>query len=162
MEPPALARDVLAVMFTPAVLISAAGTLVLSTSNRLSRVVDRVRVLADEVAKSHTESVTSVAAKSRLKLFSDQMDMLFARALYLRSAVTVLYVAVGLFVASIIGVGVTASLQWRFGWLPVATELIGSGFLLYACSFLVREARIAVKTTLQEMDYVREVMKRSS
>ena len=33
-------------MITPAVLISASGTLVLSTSNRLTRVVDRVRSLA--------------------------------------------------------------------------------------------------------------------
>lgn len=35
-------------MITPAVLISASGTLVLSTSNRLTRVVDRVRTLARE------------------------------------------------------------------------------------------------------------------
>ena len=40
------ATEVLAAMIPPALLISASGTLVLSTSNRLSRVVDRVRVLA--------------------------------------------------------------------------------------------------------------------
>ncbi|HYU33146.1 MAG TPA: DUF2721 domain-containing protein [Thermoanaerobaculia bacterium] len=33
-------------MIAPAVLISASGTLVLSTSNRLTRVVDRVRASA--------------------------------------------------------------------------------------------------------------------
>ena len=46
---PALPSEVLGGMITPALLISACGTLVLSTSNRLSRVVDRVRVLTAEV-----------------------------------------------------------------------------------------------------------------
>jgi len=36
---------VLTAMITPALLISASGTFVLSTSNRLSRVIDRVRRL---------------------------------------------------------------------------------------------------------------------
>jgi hypothetical protein len=43
--------EVLGAMITPAVLISAAGTLVLSTSQRLSRVVDRIRVLAAEAER---------------------------------------------------------------------------------------------------------------
>jgi hypothetical protein len=39
--------SVLSAMITPAVLISACGALILSTSVRLGRVVDRVRALAD-------------------------------------------------------------------------------------------------------------------
>ena len=39
--------DVLGAMITPAVLISACGTLVMSTSNRLSRVVERARSLSE-------------------------------------------------------------------------------------------------------------------
>jgi len=38
---------VLTAMITPAVLISASGTMILSTSTRLGRVVDRVRSLSD-------------------------------------------------------------------------------------------------------------------
>ncbi|MDQ3255654.1 MAG: DUF2721 domain-containing protein, partial [Acidobacteriota bacterium] len=52
------ALAVLTAMITPAVLISACGTLILSTSARLGRVVDRVRVLADrfeELATSQQE-----------------------------------------------------------------------------------------------------------
>jgi hypothetical protein len=48
MNPTFSASEVLGAMITPAVLISASGRLVLSTSNRLTRVVDRVRVLAAE------------------------------------------------------------------------------------------------------------------
>jgi hypothetical protein len=43
--------EVLGALITPAVLISAAGMLVLSTSQRLSRVVDRGRVLATEAER---------------------------------------------------------------------------------------------------------------
>lgn len=48
-------------MITPAVLISAAGTPVLSTSNRLSRVTDRIRALAAELIL-HTAMTTLYAA----------------------------------------------------------------------------------------------------
>jgi hypothetical protein len=45
-------------MITPAVLISACGSMILSTSSRLGRVVDRVRALSDrleELARSRAD-----------------------------------------------------------------------------------------------------------
>ncbi len=49
MEPLSSALSVLTAMITPAVLISACGTMILSTSTRLGRVVDRVRALSDRL-----------------------------------------------------------------------------------------------------------------
>jgi hypothetical protein len=46
-----VSSEVLGAMITPAVLISASGVLVLSTSNRVGRTIDRVRVLATEVER---------------------------------------------------------------------------------------------------------------
>jgi hypothetical protein len=43
------ATAVLTAMITPAVLISACGSMILSTSSRLGRVVDRVRALSDRL-----------------------------------------------------------------------------------------------------------------
>ena len=40
------ASEVLQTMITPAVLISASGTLILSTSNRIAKVTERVRELS--------------------------------------------------------------------------------------------------------------------
>ena len=40
---------VLTSMITPALLISASGTFILSTSNRLGRVIDRVRKLSEDM-----------------------------------------------------------------------------------------------------------------
>ena len=46
---------VLTAMITPAVLISASGTMILSTSTRLGRVVDRVRSLSDRLRRLTSE-----------------------------------------------------------------------------------------------------------
>lgn len=141
--------EVLTAMITPAVLISASGTLVLSTSNRLSRVVDRVRSLAKEAAALQRDASDAEAAGHRAFLVH-QVRALSARVTALRTALSVLYAAIGLFIATSIAVGIISALQVEAGWLPVSLALIGAGALLYASSLLVREARLAVVTTLEE------------
>lgn len=150
------AHEILGAMITPAVLISAAGTLVLSTSNRLSRVVDRVRVLATEAAQFQNERGSH--ARSREQLIPAQLAMLSARVLLLRSALTVLYMAIGFLVTTSIAVGIVAALQWRYGWISVVLGLAGACALFYGSLLLVREARLAVGSTLQEMSYVNEII----
>lgn len=52
-----LGLTILTAMITPAVLISGCGTLVLSTSSRLGRIIDHVRDLADSFEQlAHEES----------------------------------------------------------------------------------------------------------
>lgn len=157
-----MAAAVLSAMITPAVLLSAAGMLVLSTSNRLSRVVDRVRALAAEVERIERtgdvdpEGIT--AAKQALIL--DQLSQLAGRAMLLRSAMTILYVAIGLLVATSILVGVVTLVQWRYDWIPVITGLAGASALLGASLLLVREARLAIGSTFQEMTFIRKLVSR--
>ena len=50
LEAPQNALAILTAMITPAVLISACGALIFSTSTRLGRVVDRVRMLSEKRA----------------------------------------------------------------------------------------------------------------
>ena len=146
------AHEILGAMITPAVLISAGGSLVLSTSNRLSRVVDRVRVLAQEAERLPPGREE---ASARRQLIAGQLSILTARVLLLRTAMTALYTAIGLLVMTSIAVGVTAAWQWRYGWIPVVLGLGGACALLYGSLLLVREARFAVNSTLQEMSFVR-------
>ncbi len=148
------AQDVLAAMITPSVLISASGMLVLSTSNRLGRVVDRARVLAREAEAPHD---THSARHARI---ADELERLAARVLLLRTSMTALYAAIGLFVLTSIAVGVVALLEWRYGWTAVATGLAGAGALLHASVLLIREARLGVTSSLREMDAVREMIAR--
>lgn len=148
------ASEVLGAMITPAVLISASGTLVLSTSNRLSRVVDRVRVLTGEAERLQKAPGEGGA---REQLIPDQLAKLSKRVLLLRSALTVLYAAIGLLVATSIAIGLVAALRWTYGWVPVTIGLFGACALLYGTLLLVREGRLAVGSTLQELSYAREV-----
>ncbi|HSF40850.1 MAG TPA: DUF2721 domain-containing protein [Thermoanaerobaculia bacterium] len=145
-----IATDVLGAMITPAVLISASGTLVLSTSNRLSRVVDRVRKLAAEAGE-----IGTVIPEERRRLIVEQLSILSSRALLLRSALTSFYLAIGLLVATSIAVGIVAALRWQYGWIPVVTGLGGACALLWGSLLLVREARQAIGFTLHELAEIR-------
>jgi hypothetical protein len=57
-----LAITVLTAMITPAVLISACGSMILSTSVRLGRVVDRVRSLSDRLEEMSVKDGLSETA----------------------------------------------------------------------------------------------------
>ncbi len=145
------AHEVLGAMITPAVLISASGTLVLSTSNRLSRVVDRVRVL---VAEAEGLAGREATAPDRLRLIASQVPLLSARVVLLRTAMSALYGAVGLLVGTSIAIGLSAFLPRSYGWVAVALGLAGAGGLLHGSLLLVREARLAVGSTLDELAHL--------
>jgi hypothetical protein len=155
----ATAADILGAMITPAVLISASGTLTLSTTNRLGRVVDRVREL-QEVAEGMTPDAADPEAAEKRALISDQLGWLTLRIRLLQTAVTSLYVAIGLLVSTSIAIGLSASSGWRLMWVPVALGLCGASSLFVGAVLLVREARMAVRSTLVEVEYVKRVIAR--
>jgi hypothetical protein len=70
----AAAIAVLTAMITPAVLISACGSMILSTSARLGRVVDRVRSLSDKLDNMADRNEHGEAATERQKVIFDQLD----------------------------------------------------------------------------------------
>ncbi len=155
-----LVADVLGAMITPAVLISAGGTLVLSTSNRLSRVVDRVRVLASDAEKLEAERTERSSLDTRKRqLIGNQLRDLSRRALLLRSAIAALYVAIGFLIATSIGVGIFTAFGFDYSWLPITLGMLGTGGLLWATGLLVREARLAIGSTLEEMQYATAVLR---
>jgi hypothetical protein len=149
--------EVLAAMITPALLISASGTLVLSTSNRLSRVVDRVRVLARD-AENLPRDRDSQDAVARRALLESQLGSLTERALLLRSALAALYTAIGLLVATSVGVGILTLLGLEVRWPPVLLAIMGACALLWGSVLLVREGRLAIQSTLEEMSFARRVI----
>jgi hypothetical protein len=77
-EPTSSAVAVLTAMITPAVLISACDSMILSTSSPLGRVVDRVRALSDkleELAQRNSQEM-----KERQGVIYAQLDKLTSRA----------------------------------------------------------------------------------
>jgi len=156
------AGDILGAMITPAVLISACGTLALSTSNRLGRVVDRVRALS-LLAESLPDGggLTSDDVEKRA-LLADQLLKLSARITLLQSSLTILYAAIGLWVATSLTIGLTKAIQHWLEWIPVVLGMCGATALFFATILLVRETRIAVKATLVEMAYIRRMVARKT
>ena len=89
-----------------------------------------------------------------------QLDMLTSRSRLLQRALTIFYLAVGIFVATSVAIGVVAFLSARGAWVPVAMGLVGGLFLLYGSALLVFEARLALSTTHAEMDFIWRITKR--
>ena len=151
---------VLTAMITPAVLISASGTMILSTSTRLGRVVDRVRSLSDRLRHLTSKEDNEFFEEERVMLY-DQLDKLTSRSRLLQRALTTFYLAVGIFVATSFAIGVVSFASGpRFAWIPVALGLVGAFFLFYGSMLLVFEARLALSTTHAEMDFIWRTTKR--
>src|SRR5215813_4966499 len=166
MDPVTASLAVLTAMITPAVLISASGTMILSTSTRLGRVVDRVRELSNRLRQLAQEDVSVEFLEEERAMLYDQLDKLTSRSRLLQRALTSFYLAVGVFVATSVAIGAVAFFYARglstsrSAWLPVAMGLIGALFLLYGSMLLVFEARLALSTTHAEMDFIWRATKR--
>lgn len=153
--------EVLGAMITPAVLISASGTLSLATANRLGRVVDRVRILSG-VAETLTVETAPPHAEEKRNLIASLLVVLSRRMRLLQSAVTFLYVAIGIFVATSMTLGLTLTAKWDNGMLPTTIGLCGTLSMFVAVSLLVVETRLAVQSTLVEVEFTRRLFERAT
>lgn len=142
-------------MITPAVLMSACGTLILSTSTRLGRVVDRVRGLSDRFEEMAASPGDVELYEERRALIFDQLDRLTTRARLLQRCMTVFYVALGVFVSTSVAIGVVAAVgaATRSAWVPVALGILGALCLFYGSMLLIFEARLAFSAITAEMDF---------
>jgi hypothetical protein len=145
--------EVLGAMITPAVLISAAALLLLSTANRLARVNDRLQNLMEEA-----EGLPQQADSEKHELILEQLASLLERLLLLRSAVTGLYVAIALLIVTSILGGMYVVFPQLTSMAPISVGLLGAVAFLYSIVLLIREASIAVRVTLQEITYVRQLL----
>src|SRR5881392_1084222 len=154
---------VLTAMITPAVLISASGTMILSTSTRLGRIVDRVRLLSDRLRHLDDANESPEFLEEERAMLYGQLDKLTSRSRLLQRALTTFYLALGMFVATSVALGVaefSVRLGGRGAWIPVALGLIGALFLFYGSMLLIFEARIALSTIHAEMDFIWRITRR--
>ena len=146
---------VLTSMITPAVLISACAGLILSTSVRLGRVVDRVRSLSEKFEElAGKQPADVVLYEERLSLTFTQLDWLTSRARHLQRAMTTFYLALGLFVATIVAIGIAAATDGGLATLPVIFGMVGVGLLFVGTILLGFEATLALRSIHAEMDFL--------
>jgi hypothetical protein len=149
------AVELLSAMITPAVLISASGTLILSTSLRLGRVMDRVRELARTAEDLFTASGARFA-ELRRRGVEQQLGLYMRRGRLLQGALTGFYVALGVFVATTIAIALV-SYAAAVAWVPAALGIGGMLILFYGCLMLLGETRLALLAIDTELTFVHEL-----
>src|SRR5215208_4635565 len=92
--------EFLTAMVTPALLISATGSLVLSTSTRLGRVVDRVRELEQRLSDLIVveDKTTIPLYEKRLDTIVKLLDKVTTRSRILQRAMVAFYYGLGFFI----------------------------------------------------------------
>ena len=154
------ALSVLSAMITPAVLISACGSLIITTSSRLMRAVDRVREMSVRFAELGDHPPQGEDVEEERRMLFGQLDLNTTRARLLQRALARLYWALGAFVGTSAAIGLVAATGRQYTWVPIGFGLTGAGLLLYASVLLVHESRIALAALEAEMDFVWQQGKR--
>ena len=141
----------LTTMLTPAVLISACGTLILSTSMRLARIVDRVRELGEMSEDIAAGRVRDFLEERRQEL-QRQLAVHARRAGLIQWSLTSFYVSLCLLVATMVAIGLTGLVP-GLNWAPSVLGIAGSIVLFYGSVMLIAETRLALKSVLTEMEF---------
>jgi len=146
-----LTLDLLTAMITPAVLISACGTLIFSTSTRLARIVDRVRDLTKAMDTLYAGAEGDFLDERRAEV-ERQLSMHAQRGRLIQWSLTSYYVSLGLFVGSAAAIGLVAFVHVA-AWLPTTLGMLGTFALFYASVLLINETRLAVRSVNAEMSF---------
>mgnify|MGYP006190209105 CR=1 FL=1 len=151
-------QSILSAMITPAVLISACGSIIIATVARLNRAVDRTRevftMFAALTEKAGSETAVTAEDDAEMSFLFAQLDINAQRARLLQRALARVYWALGMFVATSVAIGLVAAARGRYAIAPIALGLAGAGLLLYGSLLLVHESRLALKALDFEMDFL--------
>jgi len=154
--------EFLTAMITPALLISASGSLVLSTSTRLGRVIDRARDLIsrldDLILMKDKDSMPFHTR--RLEANFDLLDKVTSRARILQRAMVAFYRGLALYVLTSVSIGISILPIPFVIWLPIPVGIIGILFTFYGSILMIYEAQMATSTVNTEMDYTWEIAKK--
>jgi hypothetical protein len=110
---------------TPVILLSGMGALLIVLTNRMGRIVDRTRVLA--------EAIPGAEGAERQHL-ADQLDIMWERSLIIRRAVTTTGLSMLISCLLIVALFCAALLDWRMR--EVVLVLFGASVVLLIASMV--------------------------
>jgi hypothetical protein len=148
---------VLSFIVAPAVLTNASSVLILSTSNRLARAVDRMRALSRELEA--IGDLDSAIATQRLR----ELDVAEKRSLLLVRALRVFYLALSGFASAallsltgaVLAPSAPADLATLLGFVVIAAGLVAVGSIVFGSVLLVRETQMAVAILSEQTESLR-------
>ena len=136
--------DFIAAMLTPAVMINVCGLLLLSTANRNSRIIDRIRHINVQLIREKAPEEICANYRRQLALFK-------RRSKILKNALMINYTALLLFTMTSLSIFLSA--YWKVNPIFTLFFLLG-GFLALAvfAALLIREGSIHFDTTALDME----------
>lgn len=162
LEAPQNALAVLTAMITPAVLISACGALIFSTSTRLGRVIDRTRALSERFQELAAHPEKDEMFDEWRQLLFTQLDRQTSRARLIQRAMAAYYTALGTFVAATVSIAIFSAAARNFTWIAVLLGVVGTLYMLYGSVLLIVESRMALSAIMTEMDFVWKISQRQA
>jgi hypothetical protein len=144
----------LAALVTPAGMILATSSLILTTTTRLVRIVDRVREMLPEFEALVRSDAPD---ESKMAVLFDDLRRATVRARVGQHALAQLYLGPGAFVATSIALGTVTLARLDAGWVPLLFGATGVVLLFSASILLIIESRIALASAYAEMDYTRRI-----
>jgi Protein of unknown function (DUF2721) len=137
----------LTIVAAPAILTNASSVLCLGTANRLARVVDRTHAVSAELATAEPNAEGYLVGRTKL-------EALRARWTIVLKALKLFYVSLGSFAAatliSLFGAVIAASSPRLafpfFALLGLVSGTVGVGGLVYGCSLMMQETRLAIRS----------------
>ena len=142
-------------MIAPALFLTATGSLLISTSNRIGRIVDRIRAIVTMCESGEFEKLDF--SSHRRKHAIDELHHLHTRSNRVMAAVTMLYLAFSAFAATSMMIAINSIIGHFLDALPVMCAVAGVGLLLVACVNLVFEARSSLQGNEREMKFFYEL-----
>ena len=150
----------LSAMITPALFMTANGSLIISTSNRMSRIVDRIRTLNDLADRLDRGTTDLDYTELRRAHFAEQLLHQEWRSDRVRVALTMLYVAMTAFVGTSLVLAFDVVLGSRLVALPTLLAVAGVALMLAASINLAFEAHRALGSNRQEVRFHRDLQAR--
>jgi hypothetical protein len=164
MDPSANPFAVMSLIVAPAILTNACSVLVMSTSNRLARAVDRARELAKQLEATGESSAQDTTRRL------DELATTETRALLLLRAIQSFYAGLSGFAAaaliSLIG-AVLAPLKLAgvvevLGVVTVLAGFFAVASLIHGAAVLFRETRLAVQVLRERAAAIRSRLRGQS
>ncbi len=121
---------VIQLAITPVILISGVGALMLTLTNRMGRIVDRTRALAEKV-RTAAHSAAAGPGGAERSHYETQLVILWRRAKLIRVAVTLAGLSMLLSCLLVMAIFADASLARDFG-APLVVVFLGSVICLAA------------------------------
>ena len=148
-------HDTVTAMIAPALFLTATGSLLISTSTRIGRIVDRIRTLVVLCESGQLEQLDFV--EQRRKHVVDSLHYLQWRSNRANVAVSMLYLSFSAFAATSMMIALDSLTGYSLDALPVICAVTGVGLLLVACAHLVLEARSSLRGNDREVRFFYEL-----